>query len=307
VQATACFCTVDVRVQDVMSLARKPLVALVNQTLTQEVDDELLTLRAQLQSSSITQADHDTAKAQLELYRSNMRTNLDRRGACPALAAYNYQGYIGSLGGNVIPADNFYAASIGSGASMIAVSLSPPGGTALIYNTLLPGGGPACDAVCVCIKLEEVAAAARTARFESMQKNLIARLDRNNGRLGAQKARKLELIKEVVENQLELFDFIIDLSKGLMPYEDPEHAELDDVISIYVNGPDAYGEDGQPNIADSLLKRTPIMDLNITAQPDDIGLLTERCQVNKCFLLLQSCLHFGQQQYVSANASLHHP
>lgn len=266
--------------QDTISLARTPLVDLVNQTLTQEVDDELLTLQAQLQSSSITQADYDDSKSQLELYRDNMRTNIGRRGACPAaLSAFNYGGYTSVLGGTVIPADSFYVASIGSGAAVIDVSLTPPGGTTLLYNTLLPGGGPSCDATCVCTKLEEVAAAARTARFETMQNGLIARLDRNSGRLGAQSARKLELIKEVVENELELYDFIIDLSTGLMPYEDPENAKLDDVISIYVNGPDAYGETGQPNIADSLLKRTTIMELDIAVSPDDIGLLAERCQV----------------------------
>ena len=80
-----------------------------------------------------------------------------------------------------------------------------------------------------------------------------------------QKARKLELIKAIVENELELYDFIIDLSKGLEPLSDPEHANLDDVIGVYVDGPLAYGVDGQPNIADSMLKRTPIMELNITA------------------------------------------
>ena len=267
------------RVQDVISLARTPLVDLVNRTLTQEVDDELLSLQAQLQSSSISEADHDTAKDQLELYLEGMRSNIERRGQCPALAAYNYGGYNSALGGAVIPADTFYAASIGSGAAIIDVSLTPPAGTTLLYNMLLPGGGPACDATCVCTKLEDVAGAAKSARFETMQNRLIARLDRNTGRLGAQKTRKLEMIKDVVENELELYDFIIDLSTGLMPLEDPEHAKLDDVISIYVNGPDSYGESAQPNIADSNLKRTTIMELDIAVSENHIGELTARCQV----------------------------
>ena len=278
------------RVQDAISLARTPLVELVNQTLTQEVDDELLTLQAQLQSSSITQADHDIAKDQLEVYLASMQTNIERRGACPALAAFNYGGYNSALGGSVLPADTFYAASIGSGAAVVDVSLTPPGGTTLLYNTLLPGGGPTCDATCVCTKLEEVTTATRTARFETMQNSLIARLDRNTGRLGAQKTRKLELIKDVVENELELYDFIIDLSTGLMPLEDPEHAKLDDVISIYVNGPDAYGEAGQPNIADSSLKRTTIMELYISVDENDIAELTARCQVCSCQHLSQAVL-----------------
>ena len=252
-------------------------------TLGNEVDEHLLNLQAQLQSTSITQAEHDVAVAELEAYRNDMQFNLDARWACPVLLSYNYVGYPNSgTVGTIIPADEVYSSSIGGGASIVTVTLNPPAGSLLTYSDLLPNGGPTCDTTCVCNKLDEVAAAAKQARFESMQTQLVNRLDRNSGRLGAQKSRKLDLLKDIIENELELYDFIIDLSTGLEPLSNPESAVLDDVIAVYVNGPAAYGINGQPNVADSMLKRTPIMNLNITADPDAIGILVQWCQV--CYL-----------------------
>jgi hypothetical protein len=286
--------------QEVITLAQTPLVDLIQQVLEQEVEDEILNVQAALQTTAITQSDHDIAKAKLELYQTNILLNLERRGQCSSLAPYNFAGYptTGAVG-SVIPTDNVYSSSIGGGAALVDVTLDPPVGTALTYNNILPAGVTSCDAACVCTKLVDAAETARSTRFESMQNSLVARLDRNSGRLGVQKSRKLELVKAIVETELELYDFIIDLSKGLEPLSDPENALLDDVIGVYVNGPLAYGVDGQPNIADSMLKRAPIMELNFTANPNDIGTLVERCQV--CG---RSTGFFGQNEYVTGCASV---
>jgi hypothetical protein len=256
-------------------------------TVKTEVDNVLVSLQAQLQSGSIMRADHDTAVSQLSTYRTDMLTNMDRRGACPALAAYNYAGYpaIGGLAGSIIPADDVWTAGLGGGAPLVTVSLVPPPGSLLTYNDLLPAPAAACAANCLCAKMESVAAASHRSRLETMQNNLIARLDRNGGRLGAQKERKLALLKQVLESQTELYDFIVDLSKGLEPLNNPEEAVLDDVIAVYVDGPLAFGVNGQPNIADSMLKRTTILDLNLTSNANAVGELAERCQAR----ILQSC------------------
>lgn len=271
-----CFC-----LQDVIALARTPLADLMRDTLGNEVDGRLLNLQAQLQSTSITQAEHDNAVADLEAYREFIILDLEARGACPLLQEFNYVGYpsTGAVG-TIIPEDILYAPNIGGGASIVPVSLTPPDGSLLTYNELLPDGGPTCNTTCVCEKLFEVAGAAKQARFDSMQTQLVNRLDRNSGRLGAQKSRKLELMKDIIETELELYDFIIDMSTGLEPLSKPEEAVLDDVIAVYVNGPAAYGVNGQPNVADSMLKRTPIMELNISdTSSDALGTLVERCQV----------------------------
>lgn len=280
--------------QDVTALARTKLVDLVNTTLANEVEERKLNLQAQLQSTSITQAVHDTAVADLEAYLAQMLQNLEARYSCTLLQDFNYNGYpsTGAVG-TIIEPDLLHDQNIGVGASIVAVSLTPPAGSPLTYNDLLPSGGPTCNMTCICDKFYEVAGAAKQARFDSMQTQLVNRLDRNSGRLGAQKARKLEMMKEIIENELELYDFIIDMSTGLEPLTKPEEAVLDDVIAVYVNGPAAYGVNGQPNVADSLLKRTPIMDLNISdSSSDALGILVERCQVRAtgldCFIALCS-------------------
>ena len=186
-----CFLSLRVCVQDVITLAQTPLVDLMRQTIEQEVEDEILNLQAQLQSSTITQTDHDVAKAQLELYETDMLTNIDRRGQCPDLAVYNYGGYPSSGPiGSIIPTDNVYAVSIGGGAALIDVTLDPPGGTTLTYNSMLPSGGTTCNSACVCTKMADAAGAARDARFESMQNSLVSRLDRNSGRIGDAESSK---------------------------------------------------------------------------------------------------------------------
>lgn len=268
--------------QDVISLARTPLAELITRTLENEVDERLLSLQAQLQSTSIDVTEHNAAVADLEAYRSDMLFNVEARGACPFLQDFNYGGYpsTGNVG-TIIPEDKLYDLNAGgSAASIRPVSLTPPAGSLLTYNDLLPDGGPNCNITCVCDKFYELAEASRQARFQSMQTQLVNRLDRNSGRLGAQKTRKLEILKEIIETELELYDFIIDMSTGLEPLNKPEEAVLDDVIAVYVNGPAAYGVSGQPNVADSMLKRTPIMELNISdSSSDALGVLVERCQV----------------------------
>lgn len=275
--------------QDVIALARTPLADLVRDTLGNEVDERLLSLQAQLQSTSIDVAEHDAAVADLEAYRSNMIFNVEARGACPLLQEFNYGGYPSSGNvGTIIPEDKLYDPNVGgSAASILPVSLTPPTGSLLTYNDLLPDGGPTCNTTCICEKFYELAGASRQARFESMQTQLVNRLDRNSGRLGAQKSRKLEILKGIIETELELYDFIIDMSTGLEPLNKPEEAVLDDVIAVYVNGPAAYGVKGQPNVADSMLKRTPIMELNISdSSSDALGVLVDRCQVFAFILIV---------------------
>jgi hypothetical protein len=131
----------------------------------------------------------------------------------------------------------------------------------------------------VCTKIDTVAEKLFTSRFTKMQEKLIARLDRNKGRLGAQKAKKLALLKEMLDERPELFDFVVDLSTGLDPLFKPEQAQLDGLITLYVDGPLVYGTDGRPNIADSQLKRVTILELDQSTDPSAIGVLVERCQV----------------------------
>ena len=263
-----------------ITLARTPLATLMNNTIKAEVNDILLNLAAQLQSSSITQAQHDQAEADVNSYQGNMYTNLDRRGQCSGLSSYNYPGYpaSGTSAGVYVPSDTVYDASIGGGAALVPVSLTPPNGTTLSYNSILPNSTNNCPSSCVCTKLELVAEAASTARFDTMQTKLVSRLDRTNGRLGAQKARKLALLKTITQDTPELFEFIIDLSKGLEPLTNPEQAVLDDIIAVYVGGPLAYGINGQPNAADSALQRSTILEVNST-NPSGRGILVERSQV----------------------------
>jgi hypothetical protein len=131
----------------------------------------------------------------------------------------------------------------------------------------------------VCTKIDTVADKEHSSRFAQMQDKLIARLDRNKGRLGEQKARKLALLKEMLADRPELFTFVVDLSTGLEPLMKPEQAQLDALIAVYVDGPLSLGVDGSPNIADSQLKRNTILELNQTTTPSAIGILVERCQV----------------------------
>lgn len=250
-----------------------------------EVADTKASLQAQLQAGSIVQADHDFAVGQLDAYAAAMDTNIDRRGACPAsagLAAFNFPGYpaSGDLLRTILPADTFYGADVAAGGTLVDLTLTPPG--LLTYNDLLPASTTSCAAPsCACTKLEALAADTVASRAEAVQNNVISRLDRTNGRLGAQKARKLELLKNVLDNQPALYEFIVDLSTGLEPIADPEEAVLDDLIGVYVSGPLAYGVNGQPNIADSLLQRTTILDLNVTTNATAIGVLAERCQARR--------------------------
>ena len=268
-------------VQGAVDLARTPLATLVSDVITTETNAVFLDLQVQLQAGAITQTEHDSAEADVRAYMADMTTNIARRGKCPGLASYNYPGYpaTGPRAEDVIPADALWAADIGAGADLLAVTLTPPAGTALTYNDMLPGGTSPCDAACVCTKLETLAEAQYTARFTTMQDDLIARLDRNKGRLGAQKARKLELLKDILDTRPELYEFIVDLSTGLEPLTKPDVATLDGVIAIYVEGPLAYGVDGRPNVADSLLKRTTILELDAATDPNAMGTLVERCQV----------------------------
>ena len=266
--------------QAAISLAQTDLATLMKSTLEEEVQTARLDLALQLQATSIDQTQHDTAETDLEAYLTTMLDNVDSRGACPVLARFNTDGYPtdGANPRSVLRADTVWDATVPS-VGFSAVSLNPPAATALTYNTLLPGSVNACSTACVCTKLESVAEAAYASRFSTMQDNLIARLDRNSGRLGAQRARKLELMRDIVDNTNELYDFIIDLSTGLQPLDNPEFAVLDDVISVYVDGPLAFGVGGQPNVADSLLKRTTITELDQDADPDALGILAQRCQV----------------------------
>ena len=55
---------------------------------------------------------------------------------------------------------------------------------------------------------------------------------------------------------------------------------LDDVIAVYVDGPSVFGINGQPNVADGLLKRSTILALNVTVG-GDFGRLVERCQARE--------------------------
>lgn len=279
--------------QEAVQLAREPMANLMNDTIGTEVQSALLTAAARRQAGSVTQAQYEAAKADLEAYRDDMRRNLERRGNCPDLASFDYAGYpsSGASAGTIVPADT-WDASIGGGASLIDVSLNPPAGSGLTYNDLLPGSVNSCTGSgadpCVCNKLEAVAEAVFESRFSTMQTNLISRLDRTNGRLGAQKTQKLDMLRDILDNRSELYEFIIDLSTGLEPLSNPENALIDDVIAVYVDGPLAYGINGQPNAADSALKRTPILELNQTADPDARGKLAERAQV--CHL---SGMHLG--------------
>lgn len=267
--------------QGAVELARTPLATLVGDAISTETNRVFLDLQVQLQAGAITQAEHDSAEADVRAYVADMATNIARRGKCPDLASYNYPGHpaTGPSAGDVIAADDVWAAGIGGGADLLAVTLTPPAGTPLTYNDMLPGGVSPCDAACVCAKLETLAEAQYASRFTTMQDDLIARLDRTKGRLGAQKTRKLELLKEILETRPELYEFIVDLSTGLEPLTRPELATLDGVIAIYVDGPLAYGVDGRPNVADSLLKRTTILELDAATNPNAMGTLVERCQV----------------------------
>jgi hypothetical protein len=259
----------------------------MKETIKTEVNEVLLNLEVQQQTMSITQAEFNQSKADVELYHDSMLTNIDRRGKCPVIARFNYQGYptTGTLARTIVDSDTVWDAGIGGGLNLIPVSLNPPAGSSLTYNTMLPGAVISCPDSCVCTKLDNVAEATFTSRYESMQNMLIARLDRTNGRLGAQKSRKLALMKKVIESNVELYDFIIDLSTGLEPLTKPEYAVLDDVIAVYVDGPLAYGIDGQPNIADSVLRRTTILDLDQATDPLAMGKLLERCQVSSLPLI----------------------
>ena len=280
-------------VQEVNTLARQPLVELINKTMVAESDAILLDLAAKLQTGTIDQTQHDAAEAQVVAYRAGMDTNLRRRGNCDGLASYNYAGYPSAADPSKIPADTVYDVSIGGSDPLSDVSLDPAAaGTTLTYNSILPGAVTACegapntpsDPACVCDKLVAVAEAAYTSRFETMQTRLISRLDRTNGRLGAQKTRKLALLRNIVDNRAELFEFIVDLSKGLEPLSDPGRALLDDVIAVYVDGPMAFGVNGQPNAADSALKRTTILELNQTTNANARGELVNRSLV-RCWML----------------------
>lgn len=252
----------------------------MKETLEEEMTVARMDLALQLQASTIDQATHDAADADLEAYLTTMTANVNSRGACPVLQRFNTDGYPvdGANPRSVLRADTVWDASIPS-VGFSPVTLTPPVGSGLTYNDLLPGSVTSCDVSCSCSKLDTIAEATYASRFTTMQTDLIARLDRNSGRLGAQKARKLELMREIVTNSQELYDFIIDLSTGLQPLEDPEHAVLDDVIAVYVDGPLAYGVDGQPNAADSLLKRTTILELDQDADASAMGVLAQRCQV----------------------------
>lgn len=274
---------------------------LMNDTIYAEVQSAMLNAAAKRQAGTVTQTQYDAAKADLEAYRDNMETNLERRGNCPDLAQWDYAGYptTGASAGTIVPADT-WDAGIGSGASLVDVSLNPPSGSGLTYNDLLPGSVNSCPGSgadpCVCNKLEGVAEAVHESRFSTMQTKLISRLDRVNGRLGAQKTKKLDMLRDILDNRSELYEFIIDLSKGLEPLSNPENALIDDVIAVYVDGPLAYGINGQPNAADSALKRTTILELNQTADPDVRGKLAERAQV--CHLA--AC---GHRMYTSMQAT----
>ena len=274
--------------QDVNALARQPLAELMNATMVAETDAILLDIAAKLQSGTLTQAQHDAVEAQVVAYITGMDTNLQRRGNCDGLATYNYAGYPSAADPSIISADVVYDVSIGGSSPLIDVSLDPAAaGTTLTYNSILPGSVTSCEGApntpsspaCVCEKLVAVAEASYTSRFDTMQTRLISRLNRTNGRLGAQRARKLEMLQNIVNTTPELFEFIIDLSKGLEPLSDPEHALIDDVISVYVDGPYAYGVNGRPNAADSALQRSRILELNQTADPNARGELVDRSLV----------------------------
>jgi hypothetical protein len=273
--------TSSARLQDTIDLATVPLAKLMNDTMVAEVDDVLLNIQAQKQSGTLSNSDHATAEAQLTAYRNSMSDNIANRApACSALAPYNYAGYPSSGGtaGTIVPSDSVYNSGATS-AALVNVTLDPPPGSSLTYNDLLPGSVTTCAAdACICTKIVSLAEAAKTSRFDTMQTQLIARLDRTNGRLGAQKTRKLGLLRTIVVDTPALFEFIIDLSQGLEPLTNPENALIDDVIAVYVDGPSAYGVNGQPNAADSALKRTTILELNQT-NPDARGILVERSQV----------------------------
>ena len=80
----------------------------------------------------------------------------------------------------------------------MTVTLTPPSGSTLDYNKVLPDSVNVCSGNCLCNKIVDLAASATTARWGSMQTRLITRLDRNLGRLNAQKVRKLALLADIV-------------------------------------------------------------------------------------------------------------
>jgi hypothetical protein len=122
--------------QEVVDYARTPLAQLVKDAITTETNKMLLDLQVHLQAGDITKAQHTAAEADVNSYKVNMHTNIDRRGKCPVLARFNYDGYPdgGALAGSVIAADVVWASSIGAGQNLIPVSLTPPAGVFLLIS-----------------------------------------------------------------------------------------------------------------------------------------------------------------------------
>ena len=101
--------------QGVVSLARMALADLMAETVATEVSSAVSELQVSLRSSVVTEAQFNAAVAELESYQTNMKLNIDRRGACPGLSVFNTLGYpsTGSDMGTVVPPDVVWQAGIG--------------------------------------------------------------------------------------------------------------------------------------------------------------------------------------------------
>jgi hypothetical protein len=121
----------------VVDLARTPLATLVTDEITAETNKMLLDLQVQLQAGAISDAEHNAAVANVNSYKTDMAINVNRRGKCPILARFNYDGYpaSGGLAGSVIGPDVVWDSSIGDGQNLIPVTLTPPAGRAAVNIT----------------------------------------------------------------------------------------------------------------------------------------------------------------------------